>query len=30
MGFNVTKLAILSTQKHLKYCMKYVDFGVEL
>ena len=25
-GFNVTKLAMLSTAKHWKYDMKYTDF----
>ena len=29
-GFNVTKLAMLSTAKHLKYSMKYTDLGVNL
>ena len=29
VGFNVTKLAILSTAKHLKYSIKYTDLGME-
>ena len=28
-GYNVTKLAMLSTVKHLKYDMKHIDFRRE-